>query len=156
MRKKCKWYKSVLKSFRGKKDRHIEMQFFDPIWKKTGAKIPNNLTSYFSFARSRFLSRSTIWMPEIAYIHLAHTDRYSLYKRTSYLSETGPECIRRWDFDCLWTIRVWCHAGVNYCKPVALNSVTCDLVGETKLFLLLGAFPAYLLNLWQFNILPMC
>ena len=29
---------------------------------------------------------------------------------------------------------------MNYCKPVALNSVTCDLVGETKLFLLLEAF----------------
>ena len=40
-----------------------------------------------------------------------------------------------------------CDAGVNYCKLVALNSVTCDLVGETKLLLLLGAFLAYLLNL---------
>ena len=82
------------------------MQFFDPIWKKTGAKISDNLTSYFSFARSRFLSRSTIWMPEIAYIHLAHTDRYSLYKRTSYLSETGPEGIRSWDFD--WQVSRTC------------------------------------------------
>ena len=41
-------------------------------------------------------------------------------------------------------------------KPVALNSVTCDLVGETKLLSLLEAFLAYLLNLWQFNIVPMC
>ena len=30
---------------------------------------------------------------------------------------------------------------MNYCKPVALNSVTCDLVGETKLFLPLGGIP---------------
>ena len=135
--------------------------------KKTEAKIPNtDLTSDFSFARSFFLSCSTIWMPEIAYIS---SYRYSLYKRTSYLLETGPECIRSWDFD--WQVsrtcernRLWLGslnhvsvtAGVNYCKLVALNSVTCDLVGETKLLLLLGAFLAYLLNLWQFNIVPMC
>ena len=43
------------------------MQFFDPVWKKQEQKIPNNLTSDFSFSGSLFLSRSTIWMPEIAY-----------------------------------------------------------------------------------------
>ena len=53
---------------KGKKDRHIEMQFFDLFEKKQEQKIPNNLTSDFSFARSLFLSRSTIWTPEIAYI----------------------------------------------------------------------------------------
>ena len=52
---------------------------FWPVWKKQKQKKPNtDLTSDFSFARSFFLSCSTIWMPEIAYI--------SSYKRTSYLS----------------------------------------------------------------------
>ena len=52
---------------------------FWPVWRKQKQKNPNtDLTSDFSFARSFFLSRSTIWMPEIAYI--------SSYKRTSYLS----------------------------------------------------------------------
>ena len=45
---------------------------------------------------------------------------------------------------------------MNYGKPVASNSVTCDLVGETKLSSLLEALLAYLLNLLQFNIVPMC
>ena len=73
--------------------------FWPCLKKKEEQKIPNNLTSYFSFSRSRFLSRSTVWMPEIAYIS---SYRYSLYKRTSYLSETGS-----WDFD--WQVSRTCE-----------------------------------------------
>ena len=51
------------------------MQFFDPVWKRQEQKNPNNLTSDFSFSGSLFLSRSTIWMPEIAYVS---SYRYSL------------------------------------------------------------------------------
>ena len=154
--------KFIYKDSKTKKKPPYWNAVFWPVWKKQKQKNPStDLTSDFSFAGFLFLSCSAIWMPEIAYI--------SSYKRTSYLSETGPECIRSWDFD--WQVsrtcernRLWLGslnhvsvtAGVNYCKLVALNSVTCDLVGETKLLLLLEAFLAYLLNLWQFNIVPMC
>ena len=77
----------------------MKCNFLTMFEKNRSKKIANNLTSDFSFARSLFLSCSTIWMPEIANI--------SSYKRTSYLSETGPECIRSWDFD--WQVSRTCE-----------------------------------------------
>ena len=60
------------------------------------------------------------------------------------MSETGPEL--RFLIDKLLVHVIWifepCETVMQECiKPVSKNLVTCDLVGETKLLLLLEAFP---------------